>query len=132
MALQDIHQGVSRPASLFNLVRSLLSTFVDLLRSRLDLAVTELQEEGERLKRMVLLVVIVLFGAVFGLLCLTFLVVAIFWESHRFIALGGFTVFYLGLASTAAQNLRKMVLSRKKFFSATLSELSKDYERLRS
>lgn len=81
---------------------------------------------------MVLLGVAAFFGAIFGVLCLTFLIVAIFWDSHRFYALGGFVLFYFGLALIAAQTLRKRALSRPKLFGATISELAKDYERLRS
>jgi uncharacterized membrane protein YqjE len=131
MALEKIGQP-ARPTGLFDIARSLLYTLVDLLHVRLDLVCAELEEQWLRLKEMALLAVIAFFGAGFGVLCLSLLIVAIFWDSHRFLALGGLVVFYLGVTLIAVQAIRKKALSRPKFLSATLSELAKDYESLKS
>ncbi len=131
MASEDSGASASRPAGFFKLVRTLLSTLVDLLQTRLELARTELEEEGERLKTIILLAAIILFCASLGVLLLTILVVVIFWDSHRFFVLGGFVVFYFGLALIAGLILRKRARSRPRLFSATLSELDKDCERLK-
>ncbi len=132
MAPQNGAEAASRPTGFFDLVRSLVSTVIGLLQTRLDLACTELEEERERLKEIVLLAAILFFCAALGVLLLTVLVVTIFWDSHRFYVLGGFAVFYLGVALIAARMIRRKALSRPKLFSATLAELAKDSERLRS
>ncbi|HEV8342174.1 MAG TPA: phage holin family protein [Candidatus Binatia bacterium] len=132
MALEKIGQRPARPTGLFDIARSLLYTGIDLLHVRVDLVCAELEEQWSRLKEMALLAVIAFFGAGFGVLCLSLLIVAIFWDNHRFYALGGLVVFYLGLALIAVQILRKKALSRPRFLSATLSELAKDYESLKS
>lgn len=131
MVSESSEAGANRPAGFFESLRSLLSVFIAILQTRLELLSTELAEERERLKEAILLAVVILFCASLGVLLLTIFVVAIFWDSHRFLVLGGFVLFYFGLALIAALILRKRALSRPRLFSATLSELHKDHERLR-
>jgi uncharacterized membrane protein YqjE len=123
--------GANRPAGFFESLRSILSVFIAILQTRLELLSTEFAEERERLKEALLLAVVILFCAGLGVLLLTIFVVAIFWDSHRFLVLGGFVLLYFGLALIAALILRKRALSRPRLFSATLAELHKDHERLR-
>lgn len=132
MALDPIASRPTRPAGLFDVVRSFVSTLIDLLHVRLDLICAELEEQWVSLKEMVLLALLALFGASFGVLFLSLLIVAIFWDTYRLFAIGGLVVFYLGLAGIAVQTLRKRALSQPKFLSATLSELAKDIESLKS
>jgi uncharacterized membrane protein YqjE len=46
--------------------------------------------------------------------------------------LAGFSVFYLGIGTLAALVVRHKLRTRPRLFSATLSELGKDRERLTS
>jgi uncharacterized membrane protein YqjE len=131
MISEGSEAGANRPAGFFESLRSILSVFIAILQTRLELLSTELAEERERLKVALLLAVVILFFASLGVLLLTIFVVAIFWDSHRFLVLGGFVLFYFGLALIAALILRRRALSRPRLFSATLAELHKDHERLR-
>jgi uncharacterized membrane protein YqjE len=131
MVSESGEAGANRPAGFFESLRSILSVFIAILQTRLELLSTEFAEERERLKEALLLAVVILFCAGLGVLLLTIFVVAIFWDSHRFLVLGGFVLLYFGLALIAALILRKRALSRPRLFSATLAELHKDHERLR-
>ncbi len=132
MPAEDSGGDTTRAKGLFGPLRAALATSLAVLQTRLDLISTELEEERERFKEMILLAVISLFCVSLGILLLTLFVVVIFWDTHRFYVLGGFTALYLGLGLTVGGILRKKALSRPKLFSATLSELAKDIERLKS
>lgn len=110
----------------FRSLRTLMGTLLDLVQTRLELVLTELEEEQQRLKQIALLTVIALFFASLGVIFLTLLVVMLFWDSHRLWVLGGFSLLYLALGVGAGLLLRRQAQSRPRLFSSTLAELSKD------
>ena len=112
-------------------LRSLLKTLASSFQTRLELAVTELEEEWEWQKRIFLLGLIFLFFLASGFLFLTLLVVVLIGEAYRVYALGGFAFFYLLLALLVGLVLRRKTRLKPKLFSATLSELGKDIELLK-
>src|SRR5262249_12283889 len=78
-------------------LRALGATLADAATTRIELAVVELREEGERRKALLVLGVA---GGVFlgmGLLLATFFVVVLFWETHRLAAIGAMTLLYLAI-----------------------------------
>jgi len=122
----------SRP-SLFQSLKGYLATWVELLRTRLELFSTELQEEKERAQQMVVLAAVSMLCLAFGVLLMTLLVVAACWETqYRLVVLGGFALLYLAAGIVIAVVLRRKNQNRPKFFAATLAELSKDYQHLSS
>lgn len=123
---------MSRPAGLFHSLNSLAATLVAILQTRADLISTEIEEERERLKEMILLTVVALFCVSLGVLLFTLLVVVVFWDTHRLYVLGGFSIFYLALGLSVGWIARKKGLDKPQFLSATLSELAKDREHLKS
>lgn len=123
---------MSRPAGFFHSLNSLAATLVAVLQTRAELISTEIEEERERLKEMILLTVVALFCVSLGVLLFTLLVVVVFWDTHRLYVLGGFSIFYLALGLFVGWIARKKGLDKPKFLSATLSELAKDRERLKS
>ena len=131
MAAEDSGTGTSS-RGFFDSLKALVAGFAALLETRLDLISTELEEEEERLKGMIVLGAIALFCASLGIIFLTLLIVVIFWDTHRFYVLGGFAVLYLALGLIAGLILRKKAMSKPRLLSATLSELAKDRERLES
>lgn len=112
-------------------LRSLLRTLGSSLKTRLELAVTELGEEWEWQKRIVLLGIFCLFFLASSFLFLTLFVVVIVGEAYRVYALGGFGLLYLLLALVAGLMLRRKIRLKPKLFSATLSELGKDIDLLK-
>ena len=63
---------------------------------------------------------------------LTLLVVVLFWDSHRITAITLLCVAYAGAGVAIAAAVRTRLRSGSKLFSASLAELAKDRERLRS
>jgi uncharacterized membrane protein YqjE len=124
--------GPEREPGFFASLKSVAASFVALLHTRLDLASTEVEEELERLKRMFLLASVALFCAAMGTLLLTVFVVAVFWDTHRFLALGGFAALYLIAGFVVARAAHKTATGGPRLFSATIAELAKDREHLES
>lgn len=111
-------------------LRALGATLLELVGSRIELAVVELREEGERRKGMLALVLV---GALFlalGLLLVAGFIVLLFWDTHRLAALGVVTLVYLGIAAFCFLRLRQQQLSAPPPFEATLRELAADREML--
>ena len=132
MDAQESGTSTSRPRRVFDPFKKVLAALVGVFQTRLDLVVTELEEERERLREMILLGLASLFSLGLGLSLLTLFIVAFFWETHRFAVLGGFVVLYLGLGLILVLIVRKKIVSKPRFLSAVLSELTKDREHLNS
>jgi uncharacterized membrane protein YqjE len=122
-----------RPPTLFQSLKGFLGTSVEIVRTRLELFSTELEEERERLERLILLTAASVFCLSFGVLLVTFFVVAAFWDTdYRLAVLGGLALFYLALGAVMGAVTRRKSRHKPKLFSATLGELTKDYHHLSS
>ena len=117
---------------LWRSLKALLAALSAALHTRLDLFATELEEERERLKRTLVLTLMVFFGLGLGFILLTIFLVALFWERGWLAALGALAAVYLAVGIAAAFKLRNRILTRPGLFPATLGELAKDGDRLRS
>ena len=102
------------------------------LHTRLELFVTELEEERERLKQTLTLTLLAIFGISFGLILFTIFIVALFWEKGWIPAIGILSVVYFSIAVVAALRLRSAILKRTGLFPATLAELGKDRDHLKA
>lgn len=122
-------EGVSRFSQAFKTVGAVLSALV---HTRLELFLTELEEERERLKQTLTLTLLVIFGVSFGLILFTIFIVALFWENGWIPAIGILALVYFGVAVAAAVKLRSAILKRAGLFPATLAELAKDRDHLRA
>ena len=113
-----------------------LKTFVPVLASafhtRIELFVTELEEERERLKQTLIFTLLLVFGLSMGLILFTIFLVALFWQQGWIGAIGALAFVYLGIATFAAVKLRDAILKRPGLFPATLAELGKDRDRLKA
>lgn len=89
-------------ASFFYTLKLLLAGLGSALHTRLDLFVTELEEERERLKRSLILAFLVIFGLAFGFVLLNIFVVALFWQHGWIVAIGVLALLYFGIAGAAA------------------------------
>lgn len=119
-----------RGTGLLDSVQRLAVTVVEILHTRVDIVATEFEEERERIRELILFGLMALFFAGFGFLLLTLFLIVLFWDTHRLLAVGGFTALYLGLGIFAAATLKRRLKTRPRLFAATLAELSKDRERL--
>lgn len=111
-------------------MRASLSTWVALLKTRVEIIATEIEEARNRIEKMLFLAVGGVFFLSFGLLLLTFFIITLFWETdYRLHVLGGFSLLYLGLGVAAALQLKKLATTGK-LFATTAQELDKDYKAL--
>jgi uncharacterized membrane protein YqjE len=121
-----------RPTGFLDTCKSVLVALTSALHTRLELFVTELEEERERLKQALLLTLLLFFGLGLGFILLNIFAVALFWEKGWLFALGGLAALYLGVGVIAGLMLRKKILTRPGLFPATLAELGKDRDRLKA
>lgn len=116
--------------SLLGSLRDLAQTFVSLVQTRIEIFANEFDEERLRLARVVVLAVVAAFCLGLAVVLLVLLVVVVFWDTNRLLAIGVIAaVFALG-ALAALVALRAAVRQRPKFLSTTLAELHKDKEEL--
>ncbi len=111
-------------------IRTTVATTAKLIRTRLEIISTELEEQREWMQNLLLLAVAGLFCVCMGLVMLTLFVVALFWESHPVAVLGGFAGLYLAVGAWAVIAFRGKLHSRPKLFQITTEELAKDEAQL--
>jgi uncharacterized membrane protein YqjE len=131
-----IEEGfVSQPRPAGNLLASaktFVATLIAIIGTRLEIAAGELEEERLRLSGIVAYAALVFLFLALGLIFLSLLVVAVFWDEHRIAALTGIVIVYTLLAIIAGIQLRKQLSQKSRLFSITVDELRKDQERLQS
>lgn len=116
--------------SLIDSLRDLARTVVALVETRIEIFASEIDEERARLARVLVLAVVAAFCLGLAVVLLVLLVVVIFWDTNRLLAVGVIaSVFALG-ALAALLALRSAIRLRPKFLSATLAELRKDGKEL--
>ena len=124
---------VSRGAA-SRLLRSavqLLGTVVQAVRTRAELLTIEVEEEFERVGRVLLLGMATLLAGIVSALIAGFVVVLVFWDTHRLAAaLAVLGVFLLG-AVLCGIAVRRELRARPRLLEATLTELARDVARLR-
>lgn len=118
------------PGIIYSL-KALGATLASAFHTRVELFVTELEEERERLKQTLILTLLLVFGLSMGLILLTIFLVALFWQNGWIGAIGALAFLYLGVAVFAAVKLREVFFTRPGLFSATVAELGKDRDRLK-
>ena len=124
--------GAERPATGFGgALSGLAATLVAMLRTRLELATVEFEEERERTKIMLLLVVIATVFSCFALVALSVLAVVLLWNSYPVAALCGVVLAYVVIAALALLALRQNAKQQGRPFAATLAELERDADALR-
>lgn len=125
--------GPERPvAGLAAALSGIAATLVALLRTRLELATVELEEERERIQVMLALIVVGSVFACFTFVALSVLVVVWLWDRYQLAALLGVVFVYALIAVGALLALKQQLRAHGRPFAATLSELERDAEGLRS
>lgn len=119
-------------SGLLSSVRSLLASVADMAHLRLELLVNELEEDRIYLIKLLIYSLLMLFFFFIGVVVLTIMIVTMFDQDYRAIALGIFTVIYLGVSAWLVSCVIHQIKNKPKMFSATLSELRKDRAALES
>lgn len=118
----------NRKPNLMGSITNLVRNFVEIVETRLALFALDMQETGMNLLSLLILCGVILTCFGLSLILATLLVVVIFWDSHRLLAVGGaagfFAVAGLGLWFMVSARFRSM----PRLFAATRGEFAKDRE----
>jgi uncharacterized membrane protein YqjE len=107
-------------------------TLLALFQTRIELFTVELQEEAQRLLSYLILSLVALFCVAMTFFLIIFLVIVIFWETHRILAISGLMVFFGGAAILIYLGIRGSYRKKPPMLAATRSEIARDIERLKS
>ncbi len=132
MGAEDPGPGAERSAGLLASLRNLASTLVEAARTRLALLATEIEEERFWLARLWLLSLVASIFLMLGMFTLTVFLIVLFWETQRLLVIGLLAGLYLAIGTGVAIFARNMAQGRPKLFSASLDELAKDRDQLKS
>ena len=120
--------GVSK--GLLDSLTTLAATLVAMAHTRLDLLSADLEEEREHLLSLLVLTLVALFCLGVGVVLVTILLVAAFWDTHRLLALGSLAGFFLAVGSAAWVFAMHKARTKPRVFAASLVELFKDRQQL--
>jgi len=123
--VDESQPGTSSDSGLLAVLRRLATTVVDLLRTRLGLLATELEEERGRIVHFLVLALSAGFLLALGIVSLTFFIILIAWETHPILIAGLLTATYLGVGVVLAVKARNIINTKTRLFSARLEELRK-------
>ena len=135
MAEHESPQDTLRAAGaqgVFASLRAALVTALAIAGTRFELIGIEVAEEKERLVAMAVTGFAAAFAMSFAVLLLTLFCVVLFWDSHRLVVIGGFTLLYFAVGAWSVARLRAQLDAHPALFAATVAELEKDRDTLRS
>jgi len=115
---------------LFESLKTLSVSLVGIVHTRLELLSTDVAEEREHLITHLVLVLVALFCLGVGVVLLAILIAVVFWDSHRLMALGGLTGFFLAVSAGVGWLAIHKIRTKPRLFEASLAELSKDRQHL--
>ena len=118
--------------AIFESVGRLGSTLVDMVHTRLELAAVEVEEESQRMLGYLLfgLLSLILFGVAF--LLLAFLVIVLFWDTHRIAAVSGMAALFGVAGAIVAMKVKAGFDNKPRLLQNTIEELRKDIAYARS
>lgn len=108
----------------------LLTILVSAAETRLGILATELQEEGVRLSRILLVGAATLFCLGLGVVLLAVFLVVLYWDSYRLAMLGLLSGLFLGLGLVCAVVLTVVARGRKPPLTETTEVLARDRQSL--
>jgi uncharacterized membrane protein YqjE len=117
---------------LFKSLTNLVATIVAIAQTRLELITTELQEEIQRAATVLVWAAVAVLSAGMGLFLSALVLIFVFWDTHRLLVSVLVTVFFFVLAFVALLVLRAKIRGKPRMLDATLAELAKDRDRLKS
>lgn len=111
---------------------ALASTLVAIAHTRLDLLSVDIEEDRARFLSLLLLALTTLFLIGVGVVLAIILLVLVFWDTHRVLALSSLAGFFLvaGLATWAFAI--HQARTKPRLFTSSLLELVKDRQQLAS
>jgi uncharacterized membrane protein YqjE len=113
-------------------VTRLGAALVAMLQTRLELAAVEIEEQSQRFQRNLLLSLLAMFLFGIALVLVALFVVILFWDSYRIAAVLGMAALFALAALALGLKVRASVAGRPRLLAATLAELQKDIEFVKS
>lgn len=123
--------GAPRPPGLVDSLSRLGRSTLGLLRTRLEILGTEIEEERIRFAQLALAVAAIAFCLQMAVLLFVAFLVVLLWETHRLATLGAFAAFFLIAGVVSMLVLKRRLARRPKMFASSLGEFLKDEERLK-
>ena len=120
----------SQQPGLLSSAQRMLNLVLRMLQTRIQIVATELEEERERIKALVVYGVFALVFISLGIIMLTLFVTLWLWELYGVQALGIVGLIFLGAGIAIALRARSNERTRPRMFATTLSELDKDRQNL--
>jgi uncharacterized membrane protein YqjE len=124
--------GSNPEGGLFGSVKALATTLLAIAHTRLELLSVDLEEEWVRLGSILIWTFAALFCAGLGLVFAILFLVLLLWDTHRLLALGIPAILFLLAAALSWLVGRGKYRSKPRLFAASLSELAKDCEQIKS
>ena len=112
-------------------IRLFLSSWVAVIKTRVEILSTEIEEQREWLLVLILFSIGAFFFLGLGVLLLTLFVVVLVWDTPAGPwVLGAFALLYMIAGIVFTIMLRQKLRSRPRIFSTTAAELDKDFSAL--
>jgi uncharacterized membrane protein YqjE len=113
-------------------LKDLGQTIVEIMRTRLEILSLDVKEARIRFVSILILSAFAFFFIVFGIMIAVFLLIAIFWESHRLLVMGSLSAFFIGGGLILLLMLVWKLKKGPGFLKGTIDELRKDSAALSS
>ena len=130
MAGEDSAADAAPAGGVLGSIKGLAAPLIAAVHTRLQLFTTELALEGLRLRRMLLLLILAVIFFALALGLLTLLVVLVFWDGQRMLAISLLAGFYFAVSVLLLLTARAGGGRSRRPFAATLGELEKDRQRV--
>ena len=111
-------------------VAQVAATLAAIVQTRLALAAVEMEEESLRFLSYLALAMLALLCLFVGLVLIVFLVIVLFWDTHRIAAIAITAAVFIVAALATLLGVRASFRNKPKLLSFTLSELNKDLDEL--
>lgn len=109
---------------------TLAATLVAIAHTRLDLLSADMKEEQAHVLSLLVMTLAALFCIGVGVVLAAFLLVVVFWDTHRLLVLGLLAGFFFAAAMAAVAFALHKARTKPRLFASSLSELSKDWQQL--
>jgi len=107
-------------------------TLLAIAHTRLDLLCVDLEEERAHLFSQLVLALVTLFCIGIGVLLAVILLVVVFWDTHRLLALAGGAGFFLVVGVALGVFALHKSRTKPRLFASSLAELGKDRRQVMS
>lgn len=110
--------------------KNIATTLLALIRTRLELLSSDLEEGWIRLASLLVTAFVALFCLCFGMVLLAIFIIVLLWDTHRLLILGSLTAVFMSsgimLCFVAIRSLKAM----PRLFESSIIELAKDQSQL--